>query len=76
MKIFVKTTSISISYMEVHIMNNIDFIKGVGVGVIARATIGMAAAPFTKKKCTKTFAGKVMKTAGEILENVTQVLGM
>ena len=55
-------------------MNNMDFIKGMSIGVIAGASVGMAIAP--KKKNTKTFAGKALKAAGEIVENVSGALGM
>ncbi len=57
-------------------MNNMDFIKGVGVGVIAGATIGMAAAPKKKGSSSKSFAGKALRAAGDIVENISDAMGM
>ena len=58
-------------------MNNMDFIKGIGIGVVAGATIGMAVSPMCgKKKRVKTICGRVLKTAGEIVENVSNTLGL
>lgn len=57
-------------------MNNMDFIKGIGVGVVAGATIGMAISPIEKKKNAKSLAGRVLKTAGQVVENIASTLGM
>lgn len=58
-------------------MNNMDFIKGMGIGVIAGATIGMAAVPKKKKSPTaKSIAGKALRTAGDIVENISDAMGM
>ena len=57
-------------------MNNMDFIKGVGVGVIAGATIGMAAAPKKKGSSSKSFAGNALRAAGDIVENISDAMGM
>lgn len=54
-------------------MNSMDFAKGMGLGVIAGATIGMAVAP--RKKGSKSMAGKALKAAGEIVENITDAIG-
>ena len=55
-------------------MRNMDFIKGLGVGVIAGATIGMAVVP--KKKTSKSVAGKALRAAGDIVENITDAMGL
>ena len=55
-------------------MDRMDFIKGMGIGVVAGATIGMAIAP--KKKEHKGLAGKAIKAAGEIVENISDAMGM
>ncbi len=55
-------------------MKNSDFVKGLGLGMVAGASIGMAIAP--KKKRSKSVAGKALRTAGDIVENVSSALGM
>ena len=54
-------------------MNNMDFAKGMGIGVVAGATLGMVVAP--KKKGGRSLAGKALKVAGEIVENITDAMG-
>lgn len=57
-------------------MNNMDFIKGMGIGVIAGATIGMAVVPKKKGTNAKSFAGKALRAAGDIVENISDAMGM
>jgi gas vesicle protein len=45
------------------------FIKGMAVGVLAGAAIGVAAAPRTKD--AKRAAGRFLRSAGEIIENIS-----
>jgi gas vesicle protein len=54
-------------------MNNTSFIKGVSLGIMAGAVIGMAVKP--QKRTVKHMTGKVLKTAGDIIENLTDTLG-
>jgi len=44
------------------------FVKGMAIGMVAGATIGMVAAPKTKN--VKRTAGRFLKTAGEVIENI------
>ncbi len=55
-------------------MSSIDFVKGMSFGIIAGATIGIAMAPKNKRK--KTMAGRALHTMGEIVENITDAIGM
>ena len=55
-------------------MSNMDFIKGLGAGMVAGATIGMAIAP--KRKNVKCLAGKALKTVGTIVENISDAIGI
>lgn len=55
-------------------MKNMDFIKGLGIGAIAGATIGMAIVP--KKKSSKSMAGKALRAAGDIVENISDAIGL
>lgn len=53
-------------------MNYKDFIKGVGVGMAAGAAVGMMCMP--RKKHAKTTAGKMVKTASRILNDVQDTM--
>lgn len=55
-------------------MRNYDFAKGLGIGVIAGATIGMAIVP--KRKCGKSVAGRALRAAGDIVENISDAIGL
>ena len=55
-------------------MNSMDFIKGMGIGLVAGAVVGMAVTP--KKKNMKSVTGKALKTAGEIVENISDAIGL
>lgn len=55
-------------------MSTMDFIRGIGVGVIAGGTIGMAMA--SNKKRHRKSKNNAMKTIGTVMENVSDVLGM
>ena len=64
--------------IEVKKMNKIsskemDLIKGVGIGMVAGAALGMLVAP--KKKSKANMVGNAIKAAGEVISNVTGVLG-
>ena len=52
-------------------MNNMSFIKGIGIGMIAGAAVGMVAAP--KKK---SGIGKAIKNIGAAVESVTETIGL
>jgi len=51
-----------------------DFIRGIGVGVIAGGTIGIAMA--SNKRNNRKMKSNVMKTIGTVVENVSDALGM
>lgn len=55
-------------------MNYIDLVKGIGIGMIAGAAVSTACTP--KKRHAKTTAGKVVKTAGRILNDVQDSMGL
>ena len=54
-------------------MNKMDFIKGIGIGAAAGTAMGILLAP--KKKNRKNMAGKALKAAGDIVENLTGAMG-
>ena len=53
-------------------MNNMSFMKGIGVGLMVGSMVGLAAAP--KKK--KTNVGKTIKSMGDVVENIAGTLGL
>ncbi len=58
-------------------MNNIDntnFLKGLGLGMVVGSAVSMAVK--AGKNDTKNAWGKTLKSMGEVVENVTGVLGL
>ena len=55
-------------------MKATDFAKGIGLGMVAGAAVGMVIAP--RRRSKKIIAGKVLRTAGDVLDTVTGSLGM
>lgn len=53
-------------------MNKMTFVKGMGLGVVVGSVIGMVASP--KKK--KSSVGKAIKTMGDVVESITDSIGM
>lgn len=45
------------------------FIKGMSVGIVAGAALGMIAAPRGKQK--KSAVGRALKAAGDIVDNIS-----
>lgn len=54
------------------LMNNMNFVKGMGVGLMVGGAIGMAVA--TPKKTGKKIMGRALKTIGEVMEDVTDAM--
>ena len=55
-------------------MRSMDLIKGIGIGMVAGAALGAAMRP--KKRKMKSVAGRALRSAGEIAENISNVMGM
>ena len=53
-------------------MNNMSFIKGMGVGLMVGSMVGMVAIP--KKK--KVNIGKAIKSMGDVMDNIAGTLGL
>ena len=53
-------------------MNNMSFIKGMGVGLAVGSMVGMMAMP--KKK--KINVGKALKSMGDVMDNVAGAIGL
>lgn len=55
-------------------MDNNTFFKGLGVGMVVGSAIGVAMR--SGKNDNKNAWGKTIKSMGEVVENVTGVLGL
>lgn len=55
-------------------MTTMDFVKGVGVGIIAGGTIGLALT--SDKRRTKKIKGRAIRTIGTVMENVADVFNV
>ena len=55
-------------------MSDMRFVRGMCVGLVAGAAVGVALMP--KKKNGKNVAGKALKTAGEKLDQITDAIGL
>jgi len=53
-----------------------DFIKGIGVGVIAGGTIGIAMTSGKRRHGHSKMKNAAMRTISNVMENVSDVLGM
>ena len=59
--------------MEVLSKKEMELVKGIGIGMVAGAAIGMLVVP--KKKSKPSMVGKAVKAAGEVIDNVTGLFG-
>ncbi|MGN1001125.1 MAG: hypothetical protein ACI4PC_00005 [Oscillospiraceae bacterium] len=55
-------------------MNSMSFMKGMGAGLVVGACVGMTLCA-DKKVCKKKL-GKTVKNIGEVIENITDSLGL
>jgi len=53
-----------------------DFIKGIGVGVIAGGTIGIAMASSKRHHGHSKMKNTAMRTISNVMENISDALGM
>ena len=56
-------------------MTKHQFIAGIGMGMVAGAALGMAMTG-TKKREIKRAADKAIKAVGEVVENLSDTMGM
>jgi gas vesicle protein len=52
-------------------MSSNGFVKGIAVGIVTGAAIGIAAAPRTKD--AKRATGRFLRAAGEVIENISGI---
>jgi predicted small secreted protein len=56
-------------------MTKHQFISGIGIGVLAGATLGLAMST-SKKREIKRAADKAIKAVGEVVDNISENMGM
>ncbi len=56
-------------------MNTTQFLRGMGVGVAVGAAISMAVTP-RAKSMRKSPAGKAIKAVSEVMDNITDAMGL
>ena len=56
-------------------MTNTEFLRGMGVGLVAGATIGFAVAPKKKMK-GKSPAARAIKAVGDVVGHISDAMGM
>ena|GEM_PF-781241 len=55
-------------------MTDMRFVRGVCIGLIAGAAVGATLMP--RRKNNKNVASKALRTAGEVLEQITDAIGL
>jgi len=55
-------------------MEKYDFFRGMGIGLVTGAAIGVAMMP--KKKSLKSSAGRTIRAVGDVVENISSAMGM
>lgn len=53
-------------------MNNMSFVKGMGIGLMVGSMVGMAVMPHKKK----FNIGKALKSMGDVVDNVADAIGL
>ena len=57
-------------------MCSVNFVKGMGIGIIVGSAIGMAACAPSKCSKRKSVVGKALKTMGNVVENIGDAFGL
>jgi len=57
-----------------NMMNNVNFVKGMGVGLIVGSAIGMVVAP--PRKNEKTTVGRAIKAMGTVVDSIADSIGL
>lgn len=57
-----------------HMVNNMNFVKGIGVGLVVGSAIGMVMAP--PKKNEKTTLGRAVRAMGTVIDSISDSIGI
>lgn len=55
-------------------MGKMSFLKGMGAGLMVGACVGMMMAP--RKKTGKKAVGRAVKAVGEVIDEISSVIGL
>ena len=55
-------------------MNNMNFLKGMGAGLMVGAAVGMLLSP--DKKTNRRRLGKMFRAAGDVIEDLSGAIGL
>ena len=55
-------------------MSNLNFLKGMGAGLMVGAAVGMLLSP--EKKATRRRMGKMFRAAGDVIEDLSGAIGL
>lgn len=55
-------------------MEKMDFFRGMGIGLVTGAAIGVAMMP--RKRSLRNSAGKTIRAVGDVVENITSAMGI
>lgn len=56
-------------------LKNSDFLRGMGLGLMAGTTLGFAVAPKKKQSRMKSTAGKAIRAVGDVVEQISDAMG-
>jgi gas vesicle protein len=56
------------------IMNSMNFVKGVGVGLVLGSAVSMVVMPHNNKRNGKNMIGKALRTMGEVIESISDAV--
>lgn len=57
-------------------MSNMNFIRGIGIGVAVGAAMGVAMTPKRQSMLKKSAAGKAIRAAADVMDQITDVMGL
>lgn len=57
-------------------MNNTNFLRGVGIGVAVGAAVGIAMTPKRQNLLKKSAAGKAIRAAADVMEQISDAMGL
>lgn len=57
-------------------MNNTTFLRGIGIGVAVGAAMGIAMTPRRQSMLKKSAAGKAIRAAADVMDQITDAMGL
>lgn len=57
-------------------MSNTTFLRGIGIGVAVGAAMGIAMTPRRQSMLKKSAAGKAIRAAADVMDQITDAMGL